>query len=273
MAVQYNFPREQENLGTRLIMRKYSRPTPGSNQTVTTEAVFRLPLPTNLTDSFNIATNDEKMDLLGNLGKAGEVYAAGATKAEQYWKQLKSEGPTLDLLKKVAVETAAVAPGISDTVAGRYAQTRAGFIRNPHLTTIFEGVRLKNYSFNWKLAPRSQEEAQDIENIINYIKAYMHPRILGGGFALEYPYIARVEFDVGDTNLLPEVSDSFITRLDINSMGSGVPAFFKDGRPVTIEMTLGFTEINIQTRENFLNRNRRASTLGSATGGSSGSLG
>jgi hypothetical protein len=171
----------------------------------------------------------------------------------------------MDLMKKIAVQSAAVAPGISDTTLGRNAQTRAGFIRNPHLTTIFEGVRLKNYSFNWKLAPRSQEEAQDLENIINYVKAYMHPRILGGGFALEYPYLARLEFDVGDTTLLPEVRDSFITRLDVNAMGSGTAAFFKDGRPVTVEMTIGFQEINIQTRENFLNRNQRGSTLGSAT--------
>jgi hypothetical protein len=51
---------------------------------------------------------------------------------------------------------------------------------------------------------------------------------------------------------MPNVQDSFITRMDINSSASGVPAFYKDGQPVTVELSLAFQEINIQTRDNFI---------------------
>lgn len=252
---QFNFPREISDYHCRLNLRKYSRPNPNSDANVNIESSIRLPLPTNLTDSYNIDTNEEKLDLVGNFGRAGDIAAAGIDKLSQYKNEFSNSGFTLDLVKKIAVEVGAVVPGISDTKLGIAARQSAGFVRNPHLTTIFEGVKLKQYTFNWKLAARSPEEARDLENIIQHIKTYMHPELLTYGFALEYPYIADMEFVTGDSSLiLPNVKRSFITRLDVNSMGSGVPAFFRDGRPVTVELTIGFQEINIQTRGDFINR-------------------
>ena len=147
---------------------------------------------------------------------------------------------------------AALTPGVSDTNLGRRAQQEVGFVRNPHLTTVFDGVRLKTYQFNWKLAAKSPEEASQLEQIVLKIKEYMHPEWAAGGFALQYPYLATVKFDVGDARTLPEVKKAFITRMDVNNTGSGVPAFFRDGKPVTVELSLGFQEINVQTRRDVV---------------------
>jgi len=158
------------------------------------------------------------------------------------------------MVKKVGLQAAAVMPGLSDTGLGRFAQSQTGMVRNPHLTTIFEGVSLKTYSFSWRLSPTSDSEARQINSMLNTIKGYMHPKLIGAGFALEYPYLANLEFEVGDVaySQLPKVRDSFITKLDVNTSGGGSIAFYRDGNPVTIDISMGFQEIDIMTRDDFI---------------------
>lgn len=244
---RFAFPAEEPQFYTRINFFEYSRPTPSSQALQVSRATIRLPIPTNLTDSYGIITNDVELDLVGNIGNFSEIAARGKAKAEEYTNDLLA-GNILKTMKDVIVMGAALTPGVSDTALGRRAQQETGFIRNPHLTTVFDGVRLKTYQFNWKLSPKSAQEAFELENIVLKIKEYMHPDVAAGGFALQYPYLATVKFDVGDTRILPEVKQSFITRMDVNNSASGVPAFFRDGKPVTVELSLGFQEINVQTR-------------------------
>jgi len=103
------------------------------------------------------------------------------------------------------------------------------------------------------MSAKSEREANRMQSMITLIKGLMHPKIIAGGFALEYPYLATLDFITGASKVnMPNVRDSFITRLDVNSAGSGAPAFFRDGNPVSVEFTLGFQEIDILTRDNFI---------------------
>jgi hypothetical protein len=259
MVATFKFPEEESEFYSILTFRKYQRMRPNQPLNPSFEGMIRLPLPQSLIDSFGINVNDTVLDILGNAGS--DVLAAGQTKMEGYANEIKSGKGAIQFLKDSALEILAVTPGISDTSAsgstraGQLGQLETGLIRNPHLTTLFDGVRLKTYTFTWKLAPRSEAEARQLESIINYIKAYMHPEINpnSGGFALDYPYLASLEFAVGENKIVPNVNVAFITALQINNSGSGVPAFFKDGKSVSIEMSISFQEINIKTRGDFLN--------------------
>lgn len=258
MVASYKFPEHESEFYSILSFRKYQRVRPNQPLTTKLEGTMRLPLPLNLSDNYTIQVNDTKLDLLGNA--PSDVLAAGKAKMEDYVNQIKSGKGAIQFIKDTALEIAAVTPGISDTGAsgsttiGQLAQLETGLIRNPHLTTLFDGVRVKSYSFNWKLSPRSEAEARQLESILTYIKAYMHPEINpnSGGFALDYPYLASLEFVVGENATVPKVDTSFITGLTINSSGSGTPAFYKDGRSVSLDVTIGFQEINIKTRRDFL---------------------
>lgn len=259
MVDQFSFPKEQPNFYTRISLRKYSRPRPGASTNINLQSTIRLPLPQGVTDSYAMDINDTKLDLLGN--SLGDVYAAGKSRAEDYVKQYNGGRGALSIIKEIGLQGAAVTPGISDTGVGKFAQAETGLIRNPHLTTIFEGVRIKSYAFTWKLSPRSQDEAYEMERLINYIKTFMHPQVIGGGFALEYPYLANVQFEAGNNQTMPNVKDSFITRMEINNAAGGTMAFFRDGKSVALELTLGFQEINIQTRDDFVNQFAAGPTL------------
>ena len=259
MVATFYFPKEEPEFYTRLSMRKYSRSTPGSPTTTSLQTSIRLPLPTNLTDSFNIDVSGANMELLGSYpmdnGAAG-LMAAGKSLSEQFksMSQDSSSGMVSGIMKMVG-QVAALTPQISDTGLGKFSQSQVGMVRNPHLTTIFEGVKLKTYTFSWKISPKSAAEAQQLNEMIKYIKGYMHPQIIGASFALEYPYLASIQFVVGNSAHMPNVKDSFITGFSINNAGSGAPAFYKDGNPVSTELSLSFQEIDIQTRDDFLGTN------------------
>lgn len=245
----YTFPKQEPQYYTRLSLKKYDR-MPGSQPTVTTASTIRLPLPAVLHDSFNMDVSNPSFDLLGN--SPTDVIAAGKSQMERFVDDVSKGTTSVTNIVQTAAQAAALMPGISDTGIGKFAQSVTGMVRNPHLTTIFEGVRLKTYQFGWKLSPKSADEAQELNRLFTHIKGYMHPKIIGGGFALEYPYIATVTFVGPPSAVMPNVQDSFITRMDINGAGSGVPAFYRDGQPVTVEFQLAFQEINIQTRDNFI---------------------
>jgi hypothetical protein len=254
MAVELNYPKETSSYNSRLVFRKYERPRPNSPVTSTTEATIRLPLPTNLSDQFNMQISDVQFDILGNFGSASDIATSGKTKLEQYASEIRGGRGAISFIKDASLGVAALMPGISDTKLGALAKTELGIIRNPHHTTLFDGVRLKTYSFTWKMSPKSQDEANTLEEIVKNIKGYMHPAISAAGFALDYPSLAELTFEVGENKLVPNVKPSFITSFTINGSAGGTPAFYRDGKSTIVEMSIAFQEINVQTREDFLGR-------------------
>ena len=251
VVTQFAFPQEVPEFYTRMSLRKYERPKPGSTLTPTFRTYIRLPIPQQLIDSFNISVSGNNMDLLGNFQESAQMQAAGITLADKFNAETQGSNAAGSIMSMVGM-VAALTPGISDSNLARFSQSQLGVVRNPHLTTIFEGVALKTYQFEWRLSPKSEKEALMMNRMIDYIKAFMHPEIVGGGFALDYPYLATVEFVTGSSSAnLPNVSDSFITGLSINSTGGGTAAFYRDGNPVIIDIQMSFQEIDIKTRGNF----------------------
>ena len=262
----YGFPKTQPQFFTMIEFAKYFRPTPSSSVTQSTAMTVRLPLPNNLTDQYGVEVNSTTLDLLGNLPTTmdmptgGDLLAAGQSIQNKVDEQYNAGG-VMGIMKNVTGGALALTPGISDMGVSKLFQSNLGIVRNPHITTLFEGVKLKSFTFTWKLSPKSPEEAAEMKQMVTLIKGYMHPMLKGpGGFALEYPYLAKVNFNTGDSNtLMPNVNWSFLSALEIDSTTAGIPAFYRDGQPVTITLGMQFVEINIRTREDFISTDSASS--------------
>ena len=261
------YPAEIPEFHCKLVFRKYSRPKPGDTMNINTEFVIRLPIPASLQDQFGMNVDDPKLDVLGNSVNA--LLTAGGSRVDQFandfgsisdykFSGLAGVAKAMGKIYDLGVDVAALAPGLSDSKLGKWAQRDIGRIRNPHHTMIFDGVQLKSYAFTWKFSPRSQEEAITLEEIIRNIKFYMHPQLSPSGFSMEYPHLAELQFEVGKNELVPNVKTSFLKNLTINGSAGGVPSFYKDGRSTIVEMGLAFQEINVQTRDDFLPKNQQA---------------
>jgi len=275
MVARYGFPKQEPQFYTVLTLSKYSRPRPGSTVNSATEVYVRLPMPDQLTDNYGMEINSTALGLAGmadmsKLPTISDLISGGKSIAQETYN---SGGANITrMINRVSEYAASVAPGVvdkimntnpanvlaltpgvSETIFGRAAQLETGMVRNPHMTTIFDGVKLREFQFTWKLSPKTPEEADEMSRMITEIKKYMHPEIKYAGFAYDYPYLAEVNFIGGSTTntTLPSVGKSFISALSVNNLTSGVPAFYTDGRPVTIELSLQLNEVNVKTRQDF----------------------
>lgn len=138
--------------------------------------------------------------------------------------------------------------------------TRAA--RNPHLEMLFRSVGFREYSFDFKFAPRSTQEARTVDNIIKAFRFYSAPEIRTSKNAGRY-YIYPAEFDIEfwsngkQNNFINKISSCACTGVGVNFTGSGAWSAFratgdKNGMSVETHLSLQFKELEIITKERVL---------------------
>lgn len=139
-----------------------------------------------------------------------------------------------------------------------------GNIVNPHTALLFNAVKLKEFEFSWKLYPRQKSESTTLQEIIKQIKKLSHPKMgnffsqdhVAGGinnFHLEYPHEVDLFYVGGHTGLeMHRFKRCAITSLSVNYTPEGGPQFIAgSGAPAFVELTIGFTETQIWTADDF----------------------
>ena len=144
----------------------------------------------------------------------------------------------------------------------------SGVVKNPMLEVIYQGVKLRTFSFGFSLWPRSEQEAFEVQKIIEMLRFHQAPEIKknSGGFFL----IPPSEFDIsfmynGKVNPnIDAISTCVLTNIAVDYTPKGFHAFEsigsidypeigKTGMPVGIGLTLSFMETQILTKDNYKN--------------------
>ena len=164
-------------------------------------------------------------------------------------------GFALNAAKKLAVNTGEAA-GLGD-ITGALSKV-TGLAENPFVEVVFERVNPRKFTYNFTLQARSQKEVQDINKIITFFKFHMHPEMendVGGGryfrvpseFEIHYAYNGQVN------NYLNKISRCVLTATSVDYGEEGFTTFrqfdSQGAAPVTINMTLSFTEAEILTKD------------------------
>jgi hypothetical protein len=125
----------------------------------------------------------------------------------------------------------------------------AGYPINPRVEVMFSNTRLRQFMFEVLMAPRNQKESETIQEIIKTLRYYSAPE-LGGGLSLTW--IPPAEFDItfynkGEENTkLPRINTCVLDRIDVDyAPHGGMYSTFSNGHPVSVRMTLAFTEIEV----------------------------
>lgn len=131
---------------------------------------------------------------------------------------------------------------------------------NPMQEMALEGVDFRSLSFSYTMSPSSQEEADEINNIIYYFKTAMLPDTypaLGAGSSdaegfFNYPntWTAELEGPIKDRvdGYLPMVLESCKVTYEGDSSSM---TFYEKGQPMSVKMDLGFKELKILTQESY----------------------
>ena len=141
-------------------------------------------------------------------------------------------------------------------------------VKNPMLEVMYKGVSLRKFNFSFSLWPRSEQEAIEVQKIIELLRYHQAPEIKPntGGFFL----IPPSEFDIsfmynGKTNPnMDAISTCVLTNVSVDYTPKGLHAFEsigsidnpqlgKTGMPVGINLSLSFMETQIITKEYYRN--------------------
>jgi hypothetical protein len=133
----------------------------------------------------------------------------------------------------------------------------AHIVRNPNTELLFQGIGFREYQFDFKFTPRSEQEAIHVQNIIKAFKFYASPEIKVDKILPRY-YIWPAEFDIefwsnGKLNtFINKIATCACTSVSVNYTGSGQWSALRpgniNGMSVETNLTLRFKELEIITK-------------------------
>lgn len=163
-------------------------------------------LPNGLQESYQAMYNETTLGaaglgaigMVGNIGDENKIVdqiknTAGALKPEFLMNSVSS-----------AIGTANSALGTGGDIDGNaLSALTTKKIFNPYQEVTFKGVAYRNHTFNFKIAPRNAQEAEEALRIFKLLRITMHPAVSGGN-----EKEVNEMFGLGNKNDVTEGSDS-----------------------------------------------------------------
>ena len=245
-----------------------------SRRPIKNDGTILLPIPSNISDSNNVAYGESKMN---GLTAAGVSAAEGISRKilnklfldkdqqTEFGKEFKKLGDKIvtglggdpmtaattasDVITKQLTASAA---NIFDAnvTANQLIARSTGEIINPNLEILFSDVTVRNFQFAYKLTPRNKYESEQIKLIIRAFKRNMAPQAQGGtlnsgNFFLKTPNVFSLRYRTGRKNhpFLNRFKQCFLSDMQTTYTGESVYSTYDDGTPVSMILDLSFKEL------------------------------
>ena len=208
-----------------------------------------LPIPGAIVDQNNADWGDGRINplQLAGLEVAGKALsqgfgAAGKTAEDMLSGLSQTSSQAKEALKGV-ISGAAV--GISaDEVLAR----TQGAVVNPNLELLFKGPTLRPFNFTFQMGARNEEESDEIMRILRFFKQGGSPQRTAAQYLVKAPHTFQIEYlhrgEDGEQNkYLNKIKECALLSVGVNYTPNNNYATFKNGAPVSIEMSLSFKEL------------------------------
>ena len=157
----------------------------------------------------------------------------------------------------IAGATAAAAVGSNiNSMLGR----TQGMILNPNLELLFQAPTLRPFTFQFKMSPRSADEAKEIVRIIRFFKQGMAPIREESRLFLKTPHTFKIRYlQLGDANkespYLNKFKECALLSCSIQYTPEGNYAPYEDGAMSSYQMSLQFKELEPVYNDEYDNDN------------------
>lgn len=196
--------------------------------------------PVNVRTSYSTTWSED--DFQSEEFYAESALALGKMAAEPSWDQ--AESTTKTILGGVAAKTL---NGMN--YVQRATQMTPG---NAKAEQLFKGVNFREFMFDYQFAPKSQEEAKNILNIIRMFRYHMLPEFKDqASFLYIYPSEFEIKFYKGakENEFIERYMTCVLTNVIVDYTPNGQFNTFANGMPTQINMTLNFKELALTTKE------------------------
>ena len=210
-------------------------------------------LPANVEDNTLANYNDAKTGIAGFLVASGFKAQGGDTKAITESLIASMEG--------VLKDTTMRAIGVVGEIFGAegtegLAKKAFGEADNPYMEVLFDSMQLRTFTYNFTFAPRKEEEALEVQRIIQLFRFHMAPELRPGvnrylgipsTFDIHYMFLSK-DGVASENNFYNRIATCVLQDCSVNYTPGGVKSF-EDGGPTQTTMKLSFKEIQLLTKD------------------------
>ena len=220
-----------------------------------------LPIPGGISDSNQVGWNQENMD------------PVAIVKAELALKTILQGGKGFtDAVGDVAnavkgANRNAVGTLIAQAASGtgqQLLQRSTGSILNPNMELLFQGPQLRDFSFQFKLSPRSKTEAEKVIQIIRFFKQGMAPIRSQSRLFLKSPHTFKLQYlhQNDDHPGLNKIKECALQSCTV-AYGEQQYSTYEDGILSSYNMQLSFKELEPVFNDEYTELdNNQDTTLG-----------
>lgn len=125
---------------------------------------------------------------------------------------------------------------------------------NPNTRALFEGVNIRQFTFQYDFIATSSSEAEQVKNIVKFFRTELYPSTFGRKEAsvpigYKFPNLFEIKFRWGESSMdMPQPILCYLRDVQ-TTYNPGSMSWHADGNPTQISMTLMFNEWRALTRE------------------------
>ena len=211
-----------------------------------------LPIPGGIQDSQQVQWGSDSMTpmqiAMSNVALAGITQGMGAMVDAGGNALTEATASGEDVKKALANTLAGQAAG-----AGKLLTRTTGAVMNPNMELLFNSPNMRNFSFQFRLAPRSKSEAMTIIKIIRFFKQGMAAIRSKSRLFLKSPHTFRLAykhkagkgagFGKNDHPYLNKFKECALGGFTVNYTPDGQYATYEDGVMASYQISMNFQEI------------------------------
>jgi hypothetical protein len=209
-------------------------------------ATIVLPIPSGIVDSNRVGWNNDTMsDLMRAAANVSESAISGGGEGfvssfnREYKNLLNDQGALGNALTAYFVENAV---GKTNILSRAY-----GGIINPNLELLFDGPSLREFTFNFRLTPRSEKESTMVKRIIRNFKQAMSVKRTSSSLLLKAPHTFAISYLSNNKEhpYLNKFKECALVNCSVNYTPDGTYMSFNgEERSMTAyELNLSFQEL------------------------------
>ena len=211
-------------------------------------------MPTNIKVSYGAEYTDTP---IGQFTDAVVDVLQGGMSEAELTKSIKNEtGEIGEYGIRQGLKGLGEVPGFGGALEAK--EMMEGVIFADRMELAFKGIGKRQFSYEFKMMPRSQAEADQIQEIIYAFKFNMMPEFVGDtkGRKLKVPNTFDIQYmyQNAENSYLNKVSTCFLEKMDVSYGGERYKTFDASSTnagapPVETTISLNFLEIELITRE------------------------
>ena len=211
-----------------------------------------LPIPGGIQDSQQVQWGSDSMTpmqiAMSNVALAGITQGMGAMVDAGGNALTEATASGEDVKKALANTLAGQAAG-----AGKLLTRTTGAVMNPNMDLLFNSPNMRNFSFQFRLAPRDKKEAMKVVKIIRFFKQGMAAIRSKSRLFLKSPHTFRLAYKhkseegaawgKNDHPYLNKFKECALGGFTVNYTPDGQYATYEDGVMASYQISMNFQEI------------------------------